>query len=454
MALVAALAGWLLLLAPLPATAASTATLLQTVDTSSWSPASPDPSGLEYLPAPHDRLVVSDGEVDETTGAGWQGVNVWFADLASPQATPAEVLNTRVASPTNNEPVGVAYDPSADELYVGRDGANSRVWVYRPGSDAAFGTPDDVQVRSFAISSLGVADGEGLAFGDGRLWVADGKAKEVWWFGPGLDGTIGTADDTSGHWDTAALGQSDPEGIDHDPQTGNLWLVSKSSTSALAEVTTAGALVRTVSISSLGALNPSGIAVAPSSSGTGMSVWVADRGVDNTSDPAENDGRLYELSITEAPPPGPGTNLLSNGGFEEADGSGRPTGWTSDARFTRDATVVQAGAFAGRHAATGDAAYKVTQDVVVGGGLTYAVGGFVSVPATPDAFKLLIKVQWRAAGALATVTAAKFTKATNGYVAWSADLTAPPGATTARVMMVLSSLGTTLYVDDFSFAVK
>jgi hypothetical protein len=49
---------------------AATAMLLQTVQTSAWSPGSPDPSGLDYLPAPHNRLVVSDGEVDETPGAG------------------------------------------------------------------------------------------------------------------------------------------------------------------------------------------------------------------------------------------------------------------------------------------------------------------------------------------------------------------------------------------------
>jgi hypothetical protein len=453
-ALALALFGWQLAAAATPVRAASTATLLQTVHTSLWAPASPDPSGLEYLPAPHNRLVVADGEVDETTGAGWNGVNVWFADLADPQASPTGHLNTTVASPKNQEPVGLAYDDAAGELYVSKDGSSSRVWVYRAGPDMAFGTADDVQVRTFTLFDRGVVDGEGLAFGDGRLWVADGAAREVWWFGPGADATIGTADDTSGHWDTAVLGQSDPEGIDYDPASGTLWMVSNSKTNPLAEVTTAGALVRTVAISFLSPQSPGGLAVAPSSTGTGMSVWITDRGIDNGGNPTENDGRLFELAISESPPPTPGGNLLSNGGFEQADGSGRPTGWTLDARFTRDSGAVREGTYAGRHQASNEAGYSITQDVAVTGGTTYVAGGWVYVPPTSDAFKLVIKVQWRAGGALGTVTVTKFTKATAGFQSWSADLTAPSGATSARVMMVLSGLSTTVYVDDFSVAVK
>ncbi len=40
------------------------ATLVQTTDTSQWSPPSPDPSGITYW-SDHDTLLVVDGEVDE-----------------------------------------------------------------------------------------------------------------------------------------------------------------------------------------------------------------------------------------------------------------------------------------------------------------------------------------------------------------------------------------------------
>jgi hypothetical protein len=432
--------------------AAATAMLLQTVQTSAWSPGSPDPSGLDYLPAPHNRLVVSDGEVDETTGAGFHGVNIWFADLADPHASPTRTMNTTVSSPKNLEPVGLAFDDVAGELYISRDGSSSRVWVYRAGGDGAFGTADDVLARWFSISDRGVVDGEGLAFGDGRLWVADGSAREVWWFGAGGDGIVGTSDDTSGHWDTAVLGQVDPEGIDYDASSGTLWMISKSRTSPLAEVTTAGALVRTVPIGFLNPQNPSAVAIAPSSTGSGMSIWIADRGTDNGSDPSENDGRLYEIAVTDGPPPG--GNLLVNGGFESADGSGRPTGWSLDSRFTRVVGVAQGGTYAGRHQATDEAGYKIRQDVVVTGGTAYTLAGFVNVPPTPDAFKLVIKVQWRAGGALGTVTGPRFAKATKGYQSWSLDLTAPAGATTARVLMVVTGLSTTVYVDELTFTAR
>jgi hypothetical protein len=448
--LILAMLAWQLAIAASTASAAS-ATLLQTVQTSAWSPGSPDPSGLDYLPAPHNRLVVSDGEVEETTGAGFHGVNIWFADLADPHTSPTRTLNTTVTTPKNMEPVGVAYDAAAGELYISRDGSSSRVWVFRAGGDGTFGTSDDVLARWFSISERGIADGEGLAFGDGRLWVADGSAREIWWFGAGNDGTVGTSDDTSGHWDTAVLGQVDPEGIDYDDSSGNLWMISKSRTSPLAEVTTSGSLVRTVSIGFLNPQNPSGVATAPSSTGSGTSIWIADRGVDNGSNPSENDGRLYEIAVSDEPPPPPGGNLLVNGGFEAADGSGRPTGWSLDSRFTRAQGVVQGGTFAGRHQATNEAGYKITQDVIVTGGTAYNLSGFVNAPPASDAYKLVIKVQWRAGGALTTVTGPKFKGATNGYQSFSLNLTAPANATTARVMMVVSGLSSTVYVDEFTF---
>src|SRR5207249_2105925 len=52
------------------------ASLVQTIQTSNWSPGSPDPSGIEYM-AGADRFEVCDSEVEETTGAGYHNVNLW-----------------------------------------------------------------------------------------------------------------------------------------------------------------------------------------------------------------------------------------------------------------------------------------------------------------------------------------------------------------------------------------
>ena len=62
-------------------------------------------------------------------------------------------------------------------------------------------------------------------------------------------------------------------------------------------------------------------------------------------------------------------------------------------------------------------------------------------------------MQWRSGKSnISTVVLGKVTNATGGWARITADVDAPSGATTARVMMVVSSLNTTIYVDDFSLA--
>jgi len=63
----------------------------------------------------------------------------------------------------------------------------------------------------------------------------------------------------------------------------------------IAHVTTAGELLRTIDISSANAIKPAGLAYAPSQ----MNLYIVDRGVDNNSDPNENDGMVYEFSLED-----------------------------------------------------------------------------------------------------------------------------------------------------------
>ncbi|MEJ7803271.1 MAG: hypothetical protein WKH68_07860, partial [Candidatus Limnocylindria bacterium] len=140
---------------------------------------------------------------------------------------------------------------------------------------------------------------------------------------------------------------------------------------------------------------------------------------------------------------------------ELADGSNRPTGWTTNTGFTRsNAIAAQEGAFVGSHASTANNGWTVYQQVNVTAGETYSFDGLENIPTTSDAFKFQVRVQWR--GASNTVVLLKrFTDDTAG--AWqsvtSASLVAPAGATSARIQMVPSSLNGTIYVDDFVFGV-
>jgi hypothetical protein len=144
---------------------------------------------------------------------------------------------------------------------------------------------------------------------------------------------------------------------------------------------------------------------------------------------------------------------LRNGGFEtDSNADTRPDTWTTDATFTRSSAQVHGGSFSGQFTATTNVNVIVKQSVTVTAGNAYAVSGFVNVPATSDTFSLKVQVQWRGGGAtLSTSTVSTISAATSGWASINATLTAPAGATSAFLMLNASSLGNTIYVDDFSF---
>ncbi len=74
------------------------------------------------------------------------------------------------------------------------------------------------------------------------------------------------------------------------------------------ELNRQGGLLNTVSITAAAPRKAAGITLAPASNGSGaQNLYIVDRGVDNDSNPSENDGRFYEMSVT-LPPLSGGTN--------------------------------------------------------------------------------------------------------------------------------------------------
>ena len=136
--------------------------------------------------------------------------------------------------------------------------------------------------------------------------MADGLNAEVYRISSGangiFDGVPPQGDDLVTSFDTASLGIGDPEGIEYDPDSGHLYIVGQP-TNTLAQVSTEGNRVRTIDISTAGAVKPAGLAYAPSSANSlEMNIFIADRGIDNGDDPNENDGRIYEVSIPQLTP--------------------------------------------------------------------------------------------------------------------------------------------------------
>ncbi len=275
-----------------------TATHVQTIDTSAWNPAAPDPSGVVHLPGP-DRLAVVDSEVDEVTGAGYHGVNLWVTRRNG------TVTETGTTFPTfSKEPTGLGHDPETDTLFISDDSAK-RIWMDTRGNDGLFGTADDV-VTSIDAQAYGSGDTEDPEFDPvtGHLFFVDGVNREVYEIDP-VNEVFGDADDVMTHFDVGQFGPTDWEGLGSDPSRGTLLVGAR--TKEIYEVTKSGALVRIIDASNIPDLRRiSGLGMAPASDGSGrMNYWIVDRAVDNGADPNENDGKLFEISVStpgEVPP--------------------------------------------------------------------------------------------------------------------------------------------------------
>jgi Bacterial Ig domain len=293
-----------LLIALLPLSSANAVvgpfTLVQTIQMSQLSPASPDSAGLAYMPGP-DRLMVADSEVDEMPI--FQGVNLYQVTRTG------SLADTGVTTAFSNEPVGLGFNPATDTLFVSDD-QRDRVFLNQSGPDGRHGTSDDTRT-SISTSAFGSLDPEGIEYdtSSGHLFVADGDGREVYEVSPGPNGTFdgvpaSGGDDVVTHFDVGALGIVDPEGIGVDTARDTLVISDRGSKDVF-EVSKDGLLVQVADTSTIpGIRSPSGVTVAPASNEPArMNWWIADRGVDNNADPNENDGKIYELSVTAVDPP-------------------------------------------------------------------------------------------------------------------------------------------------------
>ncbi|MEW5958501.1 MAG: Ig-like domain-containing protein, partial [Chloroflexota bacterium] len=285
-----------------PAASSFTSSLVQTINAWQWSPPSPDSAGIVYLPA-SNSLLVSDSEVNEMSI--YTGVNLFESTLTG------TLIDTFDTTSFSDEPTGVTLNPSNGHLFFSDDTGTPRaIYEMEPGPDGQYDTSDDI-ITSFSTSDFGSMDPEGVTYDSwqGVLFIADGVNNEIYRVSPGangiFDGIAPAGDDQVTSFDTEVLGLLDPEGIAFNSDNGNLYAVNKP-VDTLFEITTHGFLVQTIDISAANADKPAGLAYAPSSLDPNvMNIYIVDRGVDNNSDPNENDGKIYEMTL----PPPPGTNV-------------------------------------------------------------------------------------------------------------------------------------------------
>jgi len=271
--------------------------LLRMTNMASFSPPSPDPSGLTYLSS-SNTLLMSDGEVEETVSGitHFMGGNLWEMTL---NGTIVRTANISPIPPTlvsmSDEPTGVTWNPGNGHYYFSDDNEVG-VFDLNPGIDGLIGTTDD-SWTSFSTIGVGNGDPEGIAYDtwNDKIFVVDGVNNEIYQYTP--------SGNLLSQFDVQIYGISDPESVEFNQVSNTLFILG--SNRIIVETTTAGSLLQTIDVSTSSALAPAGLAYAPASDGSGLKhFYIVDRGVDNNNDPNIIDGKMYEMTAPVPITPG------------------------------------------------------------------------------------------------------------------------------------------------------
>jgi len=266
------------------------ATLVRTVATSALSTDLPDPAGITYLPN-RDHFLISDSEVDETP--------VFRSANIIETTRTGTVVDRGVTTAYSKEPAGIGYNSSNGHVFTSDDD-QFQVHEVAPGADNRYGTADDPHT-SFSTAAFGSTDPEDVTYfpPTGEVFVLDGADNDVHRVSAGqnglFDGVPPTGDDVATEFDVQRYGAEDPEGIGYDPARGTLMVVDSTSDSVY-ELNRELMLIDRINIAASNQVFAAGITVAPATDDPARyDLYIVDRGVDNDTDPNENDGRMYEL---------------------------------------------------------------------------------------------------------------------------------------------------------------
>lgn len=268
-----------------------TSALVKTTDMAAFSPPSPDPDGLVYLPL-SNHLLMSDSEVEETVSGitHFASANLWNLTLDGGVVSTANIsYEDPAVKPMTDEPTGVTWD-SANGNYFFSDDNACQVYELKPGVDKQFFTTDDT-FTSFSTKVGGICDTEDITYDNwhDRIFVADGTNREIYQYT--------TTGSLVSHFDVANYGVVDPEGVVFNSESGTLFVLSNSGNRVIVETAITGELLQTINVSANAALAPAGLAYAPASDGSGAyHFYIVDRGIDNNTDPNIIDGKMYEMS--------------------------------------------------------------------------------------------------------------------------------------------------------------
>lgn len=314
--------------------------VLPPIETSDFTPPSPDPAGIVYFPD-EDFFLITDSEVNEMDM--FKGVNVFKVKRST-----GELLETFttiecsgdgkctdemfLADPLSNpvlpasfsdEPTGITFNPANNHCFISDDNPVASIHEVDPGVDGICLTDDDV-IQTFEIpASFGSSDPEDVTYGNdeygnAKLFIIDSSGAQVY--------ITGGANELFGQFDTGILGLYNPEGIVYDARNNSLYIASNNIYEEddssvirydIIHTTTYGVLLDTFnyddSDDSMPPIHPAGLALAPTSTETAdslqMSLYLVTRGIDNGDEwvelegkEEENDGKLYEFKLPATTP--------------------------------------------------------------------------------------------------------------------------------------------------------
>jgi hypothetical protein len=300
--------------------------------------------------------LISDIDIEEAPQTFWDGFNVFQSTLTGSLSGNCTTFTSSPLNPTSrnnfsDEPTGITINNSNNRIYVSDDNAN-RIFEIVPGLDGTYCTSDDtVTYVPIGIAPFNITDAEDLAYGQGKLYITSGGdgSKSIYEYNLGANGVLGGGDDSSStlpSFGTSALGFTDVEGIAYNSAANTLYILSTHGTDTyLGETTTSGTLLRAYDLSYLGYLGSvrrSGLTIAPASGDPSTNnIYIVSRGEDNANTSNFNDGKIWEIDITNPVMP----DLIFKDGFESGDLSAWTLATTNGGNLNVNASAALFGSF-------------------------------------------------------------------------------------------------------------
>ena len=268
---------------------------------------STDPAGIAWN-SQNGIFYIADSEINEEEQ--WNLENIFATNSTGSILYDTYLTRPEASSSSSREPCGICYYPAEDAYYVVNDD-RAKLYKYQIVSGEyvllnEWLLEDDPQDPAYqpGLSPGYMIDPEGITINPetGHLYIADGASGDNKIVAVEIVGT--SLQYIPSESFSVAQEQTEAEGIAYRPSSGTLFIVSEDEGGKIYEwEIDTGTLLDIYDLSTFtpAPIAPQGLAFGPrSTNNLYESLYIADGGYDNTSDPDPdlyNDGVIYEAKI-------------------------------------------------------------------------------------------------------------------------------------------------------------